>query len=141
MTTRILIFLLLLFPQLLLANSMVLPILRVVDGDTIETELNLPAPLNKVYIRMVGIDTPESNHLANCESERTQGVGAKIFLENYLKGEKTMVVTNFKWDKYGGRIDGVIFVNEVNINELMISKKYAMPYDGTGPKAEWCSIL
>lgn len=142
MTMRFFIFLaLLLTSQMVLSDGMLLPILKVVDGDTIETELNLPPPLNKVYIRIIGIDTPESNFLAKCEKEYQHGNEAKEFLKFYLKDKKTMIVKNYKWDKYGGRIDGIVYIDDINLNDLMISRHYALPYTGQGQKPDWCSIL
>lgn len=142
MTTRLLTFLaFMLLSQLALSDGLLLPILKVVDGDTIETELNLPPPLNKVYIRIIGIDTPESNFLAKCEKEHQRGNEAKEFLKVYLKDKKNMVVKNYKWDKYGGRIDGIVYIDDINLNDLMISNHYALPYTGQGPKPDWCGIL
>ena len=142
MTTKIFTFIaLLLTSNLVFSDGMLLPIIKVVDGDTIETRLNLPEPLNKVYIRIIGIDTPESNFLAKCVKEKEMGIAAKEFLKEYLKNEKNMIVKDYKWDKYGGRIDGIVYIGNVNINELMITKHYARPYTGQGAKSDWCLIL
>jgi micrococcal nuclease len=120
--------------------DMELPILGVSDGDTIRTMVNLPCPLCHVSIRILGIDTPETNFLAKCKKEFEHGTDAKNFLIQYLNGKSVMFVKDVKWDKYGGRINGIVEVDGVNIADLLISKGYARPYTGKGQKSDWCSI-
>lgn len=118
---------------------MVLPIRGVADGDTIRTSLKLPCPLCAASVRIRDIDTPESNHLAKCPAEKAKGLEAKAFLINLITGQETMMARNVKWDKYGGRIDAIVEINGVNVGNLMISKGFAKPYTGAGPKPNWCN--
>jgi endonuclease YncB( thermonuclease family) len=118
---------------------MVLPIRGVADGDTIRTLLKLPCPLCVASVRIRGIDTPETSHLAKCPAEKAKGLEAKAFLTNLIVGQETMMARNVKWDKYGGRIDAIVEINGVNIGDLMISKGFAKPYTGSGPKSNWCN--
>jgi endonuclease YncB( thermonuclease family) len=118
--------------------DMTLPIRGVADGDTIRSTLSLPCPLCNVSIRIRGIDTPESNHLAKCPAEKLKGIAAKDFLKTVLANEPTMLAKNVKWDKYGGRIDAEVVVNGMDIGKLMITKGLAKPYTGQGPKSNWC---
>ncbi len=120
------------------ATDMVLPVRGVVDGDTIQTVLELPCPLCYASIRILGIDTPESNFLAKCSAEQVKGTAAKEFLKEYVGDATTMIVRNIKWDKYGGRINANVDINGVDIGKLMIEKGYARPYRGIGPKSDWC---
>ncbi len=121
------------------AADMSLPIRGVADGDTVVSALDLPCPLCKVSVRIRGIDTPESNHLAKCRAEQLKGIEAKTFLKTYLHGKTVMTARDIKWDKYGGRIDATVEVDGVDIGNLMIEKGYAKPYPGVGPKPDWCS--
>lgn len=118
--------------------DMVLPISGVADGDTIRTIINLPCPLCRISARMRGIDTPESTYLAKCPKEKALGLKAKAFLIEYLSPYNKMLVKDVKWDKYGGRIDGYILVDGVDLGKMLIDKGLAVPYDGTGPKYDWC---
>lgn len=122
-------------------EPLTLPILNVIDGDTIESSLNLPIPLNKVYIRVNGIDTPESTHLAKCHKEQMAGGKAKEYMRRLLKSSVTMVITDYKWDKYGGRIDANVFIDNINVGEAMIKAGLALPYNGRGDKPDWCKLL
>jgi len=121
------------------ATDMTLPIRGVADGDTIKTTLNLPCPLCYVSIRILGIDTPESTYLAKCPAELAKGLEAKLFLTNLVKGHGTMTVRDVKWDKYGGRIDAIVEIDNKNVADLLLAAGLAKPYTGQGPKPNWCS--
>lgn len=120
------------------AADMVLPIRGVADGDTIKTVVKLPCPLCNVSIRILGIDTPESNHLAKCPKEKDLGMKAKMFVVDLTKGQETMIARNVKWDKYGGRIDAYVEINGVDVGKALIEVGLARPYTGEGPKSDWC---
>jgi len=120
------------------ATDMDLPIRGVADGDTIKSTLKIPCPLCMISVRIRGIDTPESNFLAKCAKEKQLGLQAKDFLISITKGHDEMKVKDVKWDKYGGRIDGTIVINDIDIGQEMIRLGLAKPYTGKGPKPNWC---
>lgn len=132
---RIFLFLLL-FPLSLSAENLTFSNVRVIDGDTLAVTLgNLPPPLNKLSIRLSGIDTPELK--GKCAKERVLAVEAKVFLQNLLTGN-TVTVKDYSWDKYGGRILGKVYLLRTDVANLMLLYGYAVPYFGQGPKNNWC---
>ena len=120
------------------AADLTMPIRGVADGDTIRSTLKLPCPLCNVSVRISGIDTPETTHLARCDKERELGLQAKEFVIKLIGNQTTMVARNIKWDKYGGRILANVEVGGVNVGESLIAQGLARPYSGAGPKADWC---
>ena len=97
---------------------------RVVDGDTIEVSLNG----KKEMVRLIGIDAPETvdpRKTIECfgkeASEKTKEIlnGKIITLESDP--------TQGNRDKYG-RLLRYVFINELNINKLMISEGFAHEY-------------
>jgi micrococcal nuclease len=120
------------------ANDMILPFRGVVDGDTVNTTLKLPCPLCNASVRQLGIDTPESNHLAKCAKERELGLKAKAFTASLFVNQEEFMARRIRWDKYGGRILGYIEVNGVDLGKALIDKGLAKPYFGSGPKPDWC---
>jgi len=122
-------------------DTMVLPYVSVLDGDTVRTFISLPSPLNKLSIRMGSIDTPESTWRAKCPEERALGVAAKEYLKFYLKDVRLLYVKNFKYGTYAGRIIGDIYVDlngvMVNLATVMFNAGYAKDYDGR-TKPKWC---
>ena len=140
----------LLFPLVAYAY-MLLPIVEVIDGDTIKTDMSkrLPEPLGDISIRIAGIDTPEmpakSYHetgklnRAKCVKEAELALEAKEFVEMLVIGFPKMKVENFDWGTYGGRIVGDVKIGGVNVGEALIKEGYAVPYDGKTAKShDWC---
>jgi len=132
------------------AAYMLLPIVEVYDGDTIKTNLSwrLPEPLNLVSIRIYGIDTPEMPAAsfattgklsrAKCIKEAELALQAKALVVKITEGSNKMKVSDFKWDKYGGRILGNVTVNKIDIATALIEANLAVEYFGTGIKKNWC---
>jgi micrococcal nuclease len=102
---------------------------RVVDGDTVDVIIDCGFSIfHKARVRMYGIDTPESR--TRDKDEKARGLMSKDFLVKELsKGD---VVIKTKKDKKGkfGRILGELYVNDININQMMIHGFYAVAYDG-----------
>lgn len=120
---------------------MLMPIDSVYDGDTINThvsEAKLPPPLNKLSVRLLGIDTPEKGGRAKCEKEAKLAEDAKVFLLKLIGDSKTMKLENFSWDKYGGRIDSRITINGLDISQQMIDNGFAVTYNGGTKVKNWC---
>lgn len=120
------------------ATEFWLPILEVVDGDTIRTEFDkLPPELSKVSVRILGIDTPEKGSRAKCQTEAHLAIKAKQKLISLIGDAKMMLIKDAKWDKFGGRFDGVVLINGVNLAAAMVDSGLAKPYNGRR-KESWC---
>lgn len=135
------------------ANYMLLPIDEVYDGDTIKTHISerrLPAPLNKISIRILGIDTPENpakSYLttgklgrASCVKEAELALKAKAAVVDLIKhtGSTKMKVENFKWGKFGGRVVGSVKIAGVDVAQHLILRGLAVQYDGGTKTKDWC---
>lgn len=123
------------------ATYMLLPIDYVYDGDTLMTHIStskLPPPLNKLSIRIRGIDTPEKGGKAKCDKERQLAEDAKNFVIKIIDKNKTMKIENFKWDKFGGRILATIKIDGIDLGKELISNGFAIEYDGKTKTKDWC---
>ena len=126
---------------------------RVVDGDTIDLDIDLGFSvwLNSERIRLEGIDTPEIR--TKDKEEKKYGRMAKEFVEDKLPvGAKVTVMT--KIDKEGkfGRMLGHIFcVNEkkwdISINSQLVYNNLAVRYNGQSKndikaahRANWAAL-
>jgi micrococcal nuclease len=102
---------------------------KVVDGDTVDVTIDLGFDIAySSRVRLYGIDTPESR--TRDKDEKARGLMSKDFLVKELsKGD---VVIKTKKDKKGkfGRILGELYVNDININQMMIHGFYAVAYNG-----------
>ena len=106
---------------------------KVVDGDTIDVEIDLGFDISfSSRVRLAGIDTPESR--TTDKMEKALGLEAKSFLKNAIDSAKTVVIKTEKMDsseKYG-RILGWVFLDgsDKSINEEMIAAGHAWGYLG-----------
>jgi endonuclease YncB( thermonuclease family) len=91
--------------------------------------------LNKVRVRLYGIDTPElkpKKNIPNREEHIQKANDAKKFLSDLILN-KIIKVSFLSNDKYGRPLTKIytkINSEEICINDLMITKNYAKKYDG-----------
>ena len=110
-------------------------IIRVVDGDTVDVDINLGfgVVLAKQRVRLYGIDTPESR--TRDSVEKIFGKTAAKFLESKL-GEKCTLKTRLdSKGKYGRILGEFVVYDEVTdsymtVNDIMIRDHYAVKYYG-----------
>jgi micrococcal nuclease len=96
-------------------------IISVYDGDTVTALVDLGFGItNKIKIRLKGINTPEIRG-----SERPRGLISRDFLREKVLN-KDIIIETFK-DKKGkyGRYIGTLWLDEENVNELLVEQGYA----------------
>lgn len=112
-------------------------ILRVIDGDTADVDIDLGFGvwLRKQRIRFAGIDTPESR--TRDLVEKKYGIAAKAYVQSYLPdgSDQTLVTVKDAKGKYG-RILGKFWVFDSKtdawrmLNDMMIEAHMAVEYHG-----------
>lgn len=114
-------------------------ITRVIDGDTVEIAVGfLPEPLPpKLSIRVIGIDTPEKAPRAKCDAEAELANKASAFTKKAVAEARETEIVILKWDKYGGRVLGEIYLDKASLAEMLIAADLARPYKGDA-KSSWC---
>ena len=95
------------------------------DGDTCTT-------LKGEKIRLACIDTPE---LKGWNADPILAKEAKDFLNN-LVAYKEVSIKRITYDRYG-RTVGELFKDNVNIQELIVEKKYGKIYKQYAYQCEW----
>ena len=104
---------------------------RVVDGDTIDVDLDLGFDIiYKCRVRLYGIDTPESR--TRNKDEKVRGKLAAKFLQDAIDNGTKVVLRSKLKDSKGkyGRVLGEIIVDNINLNVSMIEKNLAVAYFG-----------
>ena len=112
-------------------------IVRVYDGDTCFAVFKMGNDFVKFKLRMEGYDSPEMKpplDQANREKEKKNAQKAKEELEGLVLN-KVVFLHCGKWDKYG-RLLGKIIINNIDVNQHMISHGYGYVYDG-GTKKQY----
>lgn len=99
------------------------------DGDTIRIDLDLGMDIwvRRYSIRLYGINAPELRE--------PEGPASRDALRSRLPIGTRVFLTSYGYDKYGGRIDCVIFVISAegsyqSINQWMIDERHAVVYRG-----------
>ena len=119
-------------------------VLKVVDGDTIDVDIDLG--FNITYyqrVRLAGIDTPESR--TTDKKEKELGLEVKEKLKKAIDAASKVVIKTEKPDsseKYG-RILGWVFLddNKVSINQTLIDEGYAWGYMGETKVKDFDALL
>ena len=111
-------------------------IVRVVDGDTVDIDIDLGFDLwlKKQRIRLYGVDTPESR--TRNKEEKVRGLLSKKYLQDAIKKSKKLTIKTHKGSETGkfGRILGEVFADGKNLNLQMCKEGYAVAYYGQNKK-------
>ena len=112
-------------------------VIRVIDGDTIDCFIDLGFNVSiKSRIRLHGINTPETR--TRDIKEKHYGIEAKLKLCKLLEDNEVTMVSH-GIGKFG-RVLGVLYVDDVNINDILVKEGYAIEYNG-GKRMETCELL
>ena len=104
-------------------------VVRVVDGDTVDVEIDLGFSLTKKErIRLAGIDTPETR--TKNDEEKKLGIDAKEYLTMRLDSSKNLIVKTEKDGKYGRMLGWLFDDDNRSINRDMVDLGYAWTYGG-----------
>jgi micrococcal nuclease len=100
---------------------------RVLDGDTIDVVIDLGFDVDiKQTLRMNRINAYETTlRNGTTPEQKALGIEGKKFLTELLPVDSVIIVNTEKSDKYDRYLAEVTF-NGVNLNNLMVSKGYAV---------------
>lgn len=98
------------------------PVSRVVDGDTFVILVDK----DKVKIRFIGIDAPESRKAGIRKQVQAFGAESKIFLTKYLSQKKVRLEFDVqKLDRYGRTLAYVYLKDGTFVNNDLVQRGYA----------------
>ncbi len=124
------------FAALFLAATIPATVLSATDGDTIRVHAQIwPGVTTEAVIRLRGIDAAERN--APCEKARRLGRAAHLELKK-LEG-RTVYLREIAPGKYARRhVARVFTAGGEDVGAMLISRNFAKPYDGKGPRPSHC---
>ena len=123
----------------MIENRYNVKLLHVVDGDTVDVDIDLGFGvwLHDERVRIMGIDTPESR--TSDKVEKVFGLAAKNRLKELLEKDALLVTTENKdgEDMKGkfGRILGDFIIGDKRVTDIMIEEGHCVAYFG-GSKEE-----
>ncbi len=104
---------------------------RVVDGDTVDAFVDLGFDMHsKQRVRLYGINTPEVR--TRDKVEKKAGLAAMARLQEMLRESKNKCVIKTRLDRKGkyGRVLGVLYVDECDLNTKLVKEGHAKRYYG-----------
>ncbi len=112
-------------------------VIKVYDGDTITVAARLLKHDDTVYrfsVRLRSIDAPEIK--GQTPYECAQALIARDALKALIYGQIVELRNNGK-EKYGRLLADIFLLNGLHVNTWLLEHKYAVRYDGKGPKRDW----
>ena len=107
------------------------------DGDTFAAYVLLQDDIRiSVRVRLINVDTPEMH--GACAQEIEMAHAARDRLAELIPVGTTVQLKNIKDDKYLGRIDANVIMNDGrDVGMVLVQERLGRPYAG-GHRAGWC---
>ena len=104
-------------------------VINVVDGDTIDVSVDLGFDTSlTMRLRLLGINTPETR-TKNLE-EKARGLAAKERVKQLIENKKVVIHTEKDSTEKYGRYLATVFIDDIDVNQLLIKEGHAVVYDG-----------
>ena len=102
-------------------------LIKIIDGDTIDAEIDLGFKVSvRKRIRFLGINAPETR--TRDLKEKQAGLRTKSRLETLFDASKGVFTLKSHGVGKFGRVLGEIFIENININELLLNEGLASKY-------------
>ena len=104
-------------------------VISVYDGDTItvNVDLGFSMALNKLKIRLTGVDTAEMK--STDEALKKKAIAARDFIREQVLNKRVLLEC-YGQDKYGRWLGKIFAPDGTCLNEELIKKGFAYAYDG-----------
>lgn len=118
---------------------------KVYDGDTCSVLYEYGTKIININIRVMGVDCPEINSNSDSLEMKTLEKKAAIYIRDKVQKlilDNDVKIKLIKWDKYGGRVVGAIFLPSkfenkwITLTEYLLANEYGKPYCGS-KKNDW----
>jgi len=103
-------------------------IVKVVDGDTLDLEVDLGFhTYHIIRVRLTRVNTPEIFGVSKDSDEYKAGLKAKVFVENWLKAAKELYIKTYRdtKGKYGRYLVEVYNDKGECLNDILVEKGLA----------------
>lgn len=108
-------------------------LIKVIDGDTVDIDIDLGMKISyRIRARLWGINTPETYGVKKESAEYKAGMAAKqrlIELLDTKSGDFIVKTYKDRKGKYGRYLVG-IYVEDKNVNRILVEEGHATFYDG-----------
>lgn len=109
-----------------------------VDGDTFELQRLTDRGVQRIRLRLIGWDSPESGDAAQCLEENDLGVAVEIRAQAMFAEGRTVTFLPDGVDQYG-RTRAHVWLDGTHIGWRLAGEGLAGPYVEDGPRPDWCN--
>ena len=102
---------------------------RIIDGDTIDVAIDLGFDIwINERVRLADINAPEVR--TRDKLEKKAGLEATAWLTEIFDKHEVFMLSTTEFNRTGkyGRTIGTVYLDDVNVNELMVKEGFAVPY-------------
>ena len=105
-------------------------IIRVVDGDTVDVDIDLGFNhwIHGERIRLFGVDCPECR--SRDKDEKAAGLAAKNFVKGLLHDGGTYTLTTREKGKFGRYLGVIQLTDKTSVNGALVKERFAVAYYG-----------
>ena len=109
-------------------------IVRVVDGDTVDVDIDLGFNhwIHGERIRLFGVDCPECR--SRDPEQKAAGLAAKDFVKGLLHDGGTYTLTTKEKGKFGRYLGVIMLSDKTSVNAALVTEHLAVPYHGQSKK-------
>jgi micrococcal nuclease len=102
-------------------------VIRVVDGDTIDVDVDLGMKVHVVErLRIAGIDAPETYGVKRESAEYIAGSAARQFLIDLIEGKDVVIKTMKDATEKYGRYLADVYIHDVDVATLLVEAGHAV---------------
>ena len=104
-------------------------VVKVIDGDTLDVDVDLGMRVViRQRLRLFGINTPETYGVKRDTEEYKKGKVSKEYLVKIAEGKEVIIETHKDSTEKYGRYLAVMYIDDVNVGELLVSEGLAERY-------------
>lgn len=112
--------------------------LSAVDGDTFELSRLTVDGTQRIRLRLIGWDSPETGDAANCPAEQALGEKVEIRARELFTAGQTITFKPEGTDRFG-RAQAHIYLDGTHIGWLLAREGLAKPWPSGEPRPDWCA--
>lgn len=109
-----------------------------VDGDTFELQRLTDRGTERIRLRLIGWDSPETGQSAACPAENALGEQVEARARALFAAGQTLTFKDEGRDRFG-RIRAHVYLDEQHIGWLLAKDGLSAPWAAGDVKPDWCS--
>ncbi|MDJ0920899.1 MAG: thermonuclease family protein [Henriciella sp.] len=109
-----------------------------VDGDTFELRRLTVDGAERIRLRLIGWDSPETGDSASCAAEQTLGEQVEARARALFSAGQTITFKPEGVDRFG-RMQAHVYLDGIHIGWLLAEDGLSRPWSPGEPRPDWCA--